>query len=114
MNLALAIVGHMVGDYLLQNDWLAEGKKRSSLICALHCAIWVLSVCVATSCWIPWVIAFLFITHFAQDRTGFVRWYMVAIGQDKFASPPMAPWSIIVVDNVFHLVALAVIARSLA
>lgn len=24
------LIGHLVGDYLLQNDWQAQGKKKSS------------------------------------------------------------------------------------
>ena len=31
-----AIIGNLVGDYLLQNDYLALGKKKSSAICAVH------------------------------------------------------------------------------
>lgn len=27
-----ALVGHLVGDYLLQNDWQALNKKKSSAI----------------------------------------------------------------------------------
>ena len=34
-----AIIGHLVGDYLLQNDWMALNKKASSLHCAVHCCI---------------------------------------------------------------------------
>jgi hypothetical protein len=112
--LVFAIVGHMIGDYLLQNDWMAEGKKRSSLICAIHAAIWTACVCLVGGWFEPWAIGFLFITHFAQDRTNFIRWYMNAMGQRKFAAPPMAPWSIIIVDNTWHLVALAIVAREMA
>lgn len=108
--LAFAIIGHMVGDYLLQNDAMVAGKKRSSLICAMHCFFWTLAV-LAFSRWPWWTFAPLFVTHFAQDRTNFVAWYMRFNAQVAFAKPPLAPWSIIVVDNTFHLVALAIIAR---
>lgn len=39
-----ALVGHLVGDYLIQNDWMALNKKQSSLHCAVHCGLWTLSV----------------------------------------------------------------------
>lgn len=42
--LSHAIVGHLVGDYLLQNDWQAQGKKQSSWICSVHCVLWSASV----------------------------------------------------------------------
>lgn len=108
--LAYAIVGHMVGDYLLQNDWMALGKKRSSLICALHAAIWAIAVMAFANWRDPVVLAVLFVTHFLQDRFGFVTWWMRLIGQDKFLMPPMSPWSIIICDNTWHLVVLALLS----
>src|SRR2546423_433198 len=113
--LAFAIIGHLVGDYLLQNDYLALGKKRSTPICALHCLLWTSAVLLfaGSSWWLWWVPLVLFVTHFAQDRTAFVGWYMRTFGQVKFAAPPMSPWSTIVVDNTMHLVVLAFVARCL-
>lgn len=112
-SLTFAIVGHLVGDYLLQNDWQAQGKKRSSLICGVHCLLWTIAVVVAAGWWVWWVPPCLFLTHFIQDRTGVVLAWMKLIGQESFSKPPLGPWSIIVVDNVWHIVTLAVIARIL-
>lgn len=118
--LTLAIVGHLVGDYLLQNDWMALNKKSSSLHCAVHCAIWTACVCLAAG-WMPantynQITAqfILFALHFAQDRTQVIAWWMDTIGQKKFRTGPCAPWSIIVVDNVWHIVTIALVARWLA
>jgi hypothetical protein len=82
--LAFAIIGHLVGDYLLQSDWMAEGKKRSSPICALHCALWTASVVVLAGWFLWWVAPALFLTHFLQDRTTVVKRFMVATGKAKF------------------------------
>lgn len=101
-----AIVGHLVGDYLLQNDWMALGKKKSSFICAVHCALWTWAVCFFGWVENPLVMVALFLTHFLQDRTGVVVWWMHLIGQKQFATGPLAPWSIIVVDNVWHIVTI--------
>lgn len=42
------LVGHLVGDYLLQNDWMALNKKfknfEGRLACGVHCFLWTLSV----------------------------------------------------------------------
>jgi len=46
MDLTSAIIGHLIADYLLQFDFIAENKKKKSLICALHCFIWASLVCV--------------------------------------------------------------------
>lgn len=101
-----AIVGHLVGDYLIQNDWMANNKKTSSFVCAVHCLLWSLSVCVFAG-WISGTaFALLFCTHFVQDRTTVIRQWMTLVGQDGFATGPCSPWSIIVVDNVWHLVAI--------
>lgn len=101
-----AIVGHLTGDYLLQNDVLALNKKQSTLHCAVHCLIWTTCVCLATQCTNPVIIAILFASHFLQDRTQIVAWYMDAVGQKSFRTGACAPWSSIVVDNVWHIVTI--------
>lgn len=111
--LTLAIIGHLVGDYLLQNDWMALHKKQNSVRCAIHCALWATSVCFFTGWWAPWVWPALFIAHYAQDRTNVIAWWMDAVGQKQFRTGPCAPWSIIVVDNVWHIVSLALVWRIL-
>lgn len=105
--LTLAIVGHLVGDYLLQNDWMALNKKTRTFNCAVHCTLWTLAVCVFTGWWTPPIIAILWITHFVQDRTNIILWWMLKVNRQKqFATGPCSPWSIIVVDNVWHIVTL--------
>lgn len=128
--LTCAIIGHLVGDYLLQNDWMANGKKQSSFRdwfcdkrvceicdfarvlfgwysfpCLVHCFLWTCAVCMFAG-WgpLPWLI--LFLTHYIQDRSQIIGWWMRLNRQQKFAEPPLGPWSIIVVDNVWHIVTL--------
>jgi hypothetical protein len=70
-----AIVGHFFADFALQFDWLAKNKKSDNLACLIHCLIWV--GCVALfSGWGFFPLAFVFICHYAQDRTQFISWYM--------------------------------------
>lgn len=118
--LTLAIIGHLVGDYLLQNDWMAMNKKKETLPCTVHCALWTLSVGMFSG-WafdhpfpspLPII---LFMTHFIQDRTQIVLFWMTRVNrQKKFAEPPMAPWSLVVVDNVWHIVTLWAVWRFIA
>lgn len=117
--LLLAIIGHLVGDYLLQNDWMALNKKRKDdvglLSCAVHCVIWASAVSFAAGWWHSfWVWPVLYLTHLAQDHTNVVAWWMDRIGQKQFRTGPCAPWSIIVVDNVWHIVTIALVWRFLA
>lgn len=99
------LMGHLIGDYLLQDDWMALNKKRSSFACLVHCLLYTAAVGLATR-WPLWTIPVIFATHFAQDRTNFIVWFMQHKNQRQFAAPPMAPWSIIVVDNVLHMCVL--------
>lgn len=112
-DLTLAIIGHLVGDYILQNDWMAQNKKKSSWPCVVHCFLWTCSIMMFTGWgrhqgWWGWIImAALFVPHFIQDRTQIIGWMMSREWyQPKFSQPPMAPWSLVVVDNVWHIVGI--------
>lgn len=141
--LLLALIGHLVGDYILQNDWLAIGKKKSTAICAIHAWIWTCCVCgfAGWPNWLAplstshtnWVWTLLFITHLVQDRFNLIPWWMKLIGQNQFMKsdellrkecPPieggkplyflrigLGPWSVIIVDNIFHILTIWAVWR---
>lgn len=120
--LACAIIGHLVGDYLLQNDWMALNKKvpgpYGNFACVVHCCIWSMSVMLFSGWYhaahLFAVCAAVFLSHYAQDRTQIIRFWMTRINrQPKFVEPPMAPWSLIVVDNVWHIVTIWAVWRFL-
>lgn len=76
----------MLGDYVFQNDTIAQGKKtptwRGSRICALHCFIWTVCVLLTTG-WItqsPWIWLVVFMSHWVLDRYNFIKWYMKVMG----------------------------------
>lgn len=104
--LTCAIIGHLVGDYLLQNDWMALNKKKKTFNCVVHVTLWTFAVCFFTGWWNPFAVAVLWASHFIQDRTSIIMGYMNLVGQKQFATGPCSPWSIIVVDNVWHIVAI--------
>lgn len=101
-------IAHLIGDYLWQNDWMAQNKKKRTLPCLVHVALYTLAIFIFTS-WPWWALVIVAVTHFIQDRTTIVNWYMRGIGQKSFAEN-MGPWSVIIVDNVFHLVLLFVLS----
>ncbi|WP_301108119.1 DUF3307 domain-containing protein [Sporosarcina sp.] len=48
MNLfTYVLLGHLVGDYLLQTSWMAMNKAYKWLPLLTHCFIYTLSVCAA-------------------------------------------------------------------
>lgn len=109
--LLLAIIGHLVGDYLLQNDWMALNKKTVPGALVIHCNLWTLSVCIFAGWANPAAIGILFYTHLLQDGTDLIARWMNLIGQKQFRTGPCAPWSIIVVDNVWHIVTIWAVWR---
>jgi hypothetical protein len=133
MNFLLAIIGHLVGDFLLQNDWMAKGKKRSHKICFLHAWIWVQCVGVFGSFICPLGMinpaqifhgpktfpthaaasAFLILlaTHFVQDRWNFIPWYMGRISGQKDFLEFCGPWSHIIVDQIWHILTILAVYK---
>ncbi len=107
-------IGHLVGDFLFQNDWMANNKKQHTWPCLVHVSFYTFAVMLFTwlgqfagyEPWPWWAALVVFIPHFLIDRTNVVKWSMDHKGQKNFAVPPMAPWSIIAVDNTWHLVCL--------
>ena len=102
------IYAHLIGDYLIQTDWMATGKKRSSWICAIHVLIYLIPFLFTPMVW--WQLALIGAEHFAQDRTAFVPWLMRAKGSAAFVQPPCGPWSVIVTDNILHVLFMAGVA----
>lgn len=70
--LLMAILGHFIGDYLLQNKWMALGKGQNTLegyaICFLHTCIYTGVVCAFTGQfgWVFWLMVFL--SHYPIDK----------------------------------------------
>jgi hypothetical protein len=75
------VLGHLVGDYLLQSLRQALNKKKSVWICLEHCLTYTLSVCFFTmQFWwelsrykITIIIVGVFLSHFVLDYTDLVN-----------------------------------------
>jgi hypothetical protein len=102
------LIGHFVGDFLLQSDWMAFNKKektlKGELACQIHVIIWTLSILLFTG-WCDWAhIILVYLPHYLLDRTKFVYWYVDLMNLQK-----PAPWLYIVNDGVLHLLILYLI-----
>ena len=102
------VYAHLIGDYLLQNDWMALNKKRRTIPALLHVAVYCVPFLFTGLA--GWQIALIGVQHFLQDRTSFIMWFMRIKGSGQFATGPCAPWSIIVTDNIIHLLWIALVA----
>jgi hypothetical protein len=97
------ILAHFIGDYLLQNDWMAQNKKKSNLACTIHVALYILPFLFTEANLIQLVL--IFAQHWIQDRTKFVGWWCKMMGsfQTELKTPAL-PWGHFIVDNIFHVV----------
>ena len=93
---------HLFGDFILQTDWIAINKKQSNIVCLIHVITYLLPFLLLDLYY--WQYLLISIQHYSQDRTNFVIWFMKYKGSPKFIEPPMGPWSIIITDNILHLI----------
>lgn len=112
------LVGHLVGDFLVQTDNMAKNKAQSWPWMLKHVGVYLAVIAAPVSVYalhhpLPaWLIAVALLliggTHIILDRRDLtVRWMrLVGISPDH-------PWLPIVVDQVFHLLVLAVVAQIL-
>lgn len=101
------IYAHLIGDYILQNDFMALNKKKSWKHCAWHVLIYMFPFFLCDISWLAF--SLIAIQHYIVDKTGFVKWFMEIKGSKEFANGILAPWSIIVMDNIIHILWIALV-----
>jgi hypothetical protein len=74
------LLGHLFGDYLLQNQWMALNKSKNTwigwLAAILHCVLYTFAVCLFMWNFQPiWILA-VFCSHFFIDKFGLGEIYM--------------------------------------
>lgn len=81
------IVSHLIGDYVLQSDWMAQEKTKRGLVALSHAAVYTVpfALIIAPS----WqALVFICCTHFWIDRFRLARYVCWA---KNFLSPPGDP-----------------------
>lgn len=96
-----------------QGTWLDARRAwwKGHLACTVHCLCYTLAVALCSFWWMPWWgYLVTFGLHWPIDRFRLARRWMIHVsGQKSFATGPLAPFSVIIVDNTFHLATLMVI-----
>ncbi len=87
MFIADQLVAHLVGDFLLQTDWMAREKNRNSFACLVHVFFYTLPFLLITQS--PAALAVIAGTHFAIDRWQMGR-YLIWVRNSLF--PGHRPW----------------------
>jgi hypothetical protein len=118
----LALLGHLIGDYLLQSTWMAVTKSAQSLkgvlACTLHVTLYTVAVCVMLGMTRPLIWALIFIPHWVIDHWSLGEVWSQIIGgrtvkkikglrgeNREFAIAFYAP-VYIAVDNTWHFLCL--------
>jgi hypothetical protein len=109
------VVGHLVGDWLLQNDWMAMHKRQrlGTLAGIVHYAIYTLTI--TGSLWLSnargknlrlylGAGVIVFVTHWLIDGTDCVQWWMRLYRQSDLDV------IYLMVDQVLHVVVLVFLA----
>ena len=106
-----ALVGHLFGDYVLQNGWMATNKGRSFFALMIHCTLYTAAVCAAV-CFAgarphAWQMELVWGTHALLDGTTLVKRLWGRLNGAPAEECPV--WLRIVIDNTFHLATLLIL-----
>jgi hypothetical protein len=76
---AASILGHFVGDYLFQNQWMATGKSqpgmKGHLACTIHVALYTFAVALFTG-WHPLFLLIVAVPHWIIDRWSLAKYIL--------------------------------------
>ena len=119
------LVAHVVGDYVLQSEWMACNKSKSSVVAAVHSVVYALPFLWLTQS--PLSLFLIVVTHFFIDRYRLARYViwlknrpwpgglpwsrLTATGFPEDTPPWMAGWLFIIVDNTLHIILNALAIR---
>lgn len=105
-------MAHLIGDFLLQNSWMAENKGKNSWICLAHVLVYSLPFLITCQLALLWPSLMLhalsgtsflliLVQHWFQDRFALHMIYMKKVGQ---STPDKWPTGPLIIDQVWHLI----------
>ena len=115
----LQLILHLIGDYLLQSDWMALNKTKCSKVAAAHAVTYSLPFLIL--CPSAEAFAVICITHFFIDRFRLARYVVFAksrlgpkkywhkwedckeTGYHKDVPQWLSLWLLVAYDNTIHL-----------
>lgn len=110
------ICAHLVGDFALQNHWMANNKASDGAVCFIHVMVYGIPMTLVllvnghlglTPCFVLWLIQ---LQHFLQDR------YQLHLKWMKFyrqTEPERWPTGPLCVDQAWHIAFLWLFSRML-
>lgn len=115
--IVLCLAAHMVGDYLIQSDWMAQEKTRRWWPAVAHAVTYGIPFLLVTQS--PLALAVIVGTHAVIDRYRLARhvvWAKNQVAPSAFRPPHTATghgadrpdwlsvWLLIIADNVLHMI----------
>lgn len=108
------LIGHLVGDWLLQNDWMAKGKRQGFLTMpgTVHFAVYTsilmttLHFSGATNKGLSFVLTLgvlIFVSHWLTDATDVVQGWM------RFYQQTQLEQVRLMTDQILHILVLVLI-----
>jgi hypothetical protein len=108
------LIGHLVGDWLLQNDWMAQGKRKAfvTLPGFVHFAVYTIVIMIIlrfcgnlneTPTYYFGLGILIFVSHWLIDATNLVDVWMRLYKQSNLLMMR------IMVDQILHILILAVV-----
>jgi hypothetical protein len=109
-------IGHLLGDWLLQNDWMAKGKKRGLLTLPSTVHVTIYTIAIVSALFISGFkakpLAFylslslvIFVSHWLIDATDGVERWMRFYRQSELEIVR------VMVDQTLHLLVLVLLTR---
>jgi hypothetical protein len=101
------LIGHLIGDFLLQTSWMAQHKAKRWLPLLAHVSVYttVVGVFGYASGGLSWfAVALIFGSHLALDRKTFVAFWVRRV---QMVPHNAQPWLVIMADQIFHIIILA-------
>jgi hypothetical protein len=113
------LLAHVFGDYVLQSDWLALGKRKSFVVALIHALVYGVPFLLLRGSGLAWLV--IVVSHAVIDHTGLARYVCFAknflappsewprwkdtnaTGYDKSKPVWMSTWLFIIADNALHL-----------
>lgn len=106
----LPFLFHLIGDYILQNDWMAQNKTKAHFPAFVHALTYSLLFAFIAPSPVAWLV--IFSTHFLIDRYRLALYWIRFYNRVQFAGPfgyeeskppYMAFWLMVIIDNTLHL-----------
>lgn len=108
------LIGHLVGDYLLQTHKMGIHKKDKDLDgfvwCLVHCVLYSLAVMIFTG-WSLKVLPLVFLSHWIVDRYRWLGTVHIKFYGRPDGDTPIGLFVYIAMDNTIHLMFLWMINR---